>query len=108
MSYATTSAQLGVKQQYPYAEDCPVERITEVNRSLSELRQVIERYDNVVTRLSARLSPVVIPAPPVCTGEANKVPVGYQTDLANSINGLRVLARDITDGLESLLKRIEL
>lgn len=87
-------------------EDC-VERMSEVRRALDDLNTVIQRYDHVVDRLSSRLNCVVIPAPPVCSG-IEKAPQGFQTDLANHINGMRYTARDITDSLESLLERIEL
>jgi len=88
-------------------EDCCNEKTSEVRQALDDLNSVIQRYDHIVDRLSSRLNCVVIPAPPACSG-IEKSPQGYQTDLANHINGMRYTARDITDSLESLLERIEL
>lgn len=88
-------------------EDNCVERITEVNRVLSDLDSVIQRYDHLVVRLNSRLDCVVIPEAPACTGQ-EKMPQGFQTELANRINNMRCTARDISDRLESLLERIEL
>jgi hypothetical protein len=101
------AAQVSPRSTMAYhGDDCCVERTSEVSRALDELNSVIQRYDHLVGRLSSRLHCVVIPAPPICSG--NDKPIqGYQTELANHINGIRCTARDITDSLESLLERIE-
>jgi len=88
--------------------DCVETRDTEVQRALSDLHSVIQRYDHVVGRLSSRLNSVVIPCTPAVACQEDKVSQGYQTDLGNTINSMRCQARDITDNLESLLDRIEL
>lgn len=78
----------------------------EVERSLSELQHVVERYDNLVHRLSDRLDSVVSSAPPSCVDSAKEP--GYCTGLASSIDDCRRKLRDITNILESLYERIEL
>jgi len=98
---AQVGSSLGAKQT-----ECSTGRETEVTRALSELHTVIQRYENIVGRLHNRLNSVVIPAPPAACND--KVALGYQTDLANTINCMRCQFRDITDSLESLLDRIEL
>jgi len=109
--YQDENAKLGMRgmgeKEVYRGENCVTERTTEVKKALDDLNSVIQRYDHIVGRLGSRLSCVVSPAPPTSQG-IEKAPHGYQTDLANHINGLRCTARDITDNLESLLERIEL
>jgi hypothetical protein len=83
---------------------CPP-RPPEVAEALEGLRMVIQRYDALVGNLGGRLYSVLRPAEPqVAEGCAEK---GYQTDLAREINGIRCLARDVSDALESIIERVE-
>ena len=84
---------------------CPPPRPPEVADALEGLRMVIQRYDALVGRLGGRLHQVLRPTEPTVADRC--ADRGYQTDLANEINGLRCLARDITDGLESIIERVE-
>jgi len=84
----------------------PVRDTPEVARAMNDLSCVVERYDHLVGRLHDRLNCVATPAPPMCS-DTNKE-IGYCTDLANAINGLRCKLRDITNSLEGLYERIEL
>jgi hypothetical protein len=77
----------------------------EIARALDDLRNVVERYGCLVASLSDKLSCVVSPAPPECIEKEKQ---GYQTGLANAINGTCCKLRNITDCLESLYGRIEL
>ena len=78
----------------------------EVPRALEELNQVVSRYDELVGRLSTKLETVITPAPPIASD--NKEQSDYGTKLSAEINLTRCRLRDITDGLESLIQRIEL
>jgi|GEM_PF-4472696 hypothetical protein len=78
----------------------------EVARAMNDLRNIVERYDNLVGRLHDRLNCVVTPAPPICTDQNKES--GYCTGLASAINEARCKLRDITNCLESLYERIEL
>ena len=85
---------------------CAVERTSEVECVLSELSRVVQRYDHLMSQLHSRLASVVraeLPSPTV----ENKQII-FQTDLANRINDLQNHANGVTDGLESLLERLEL
>lgn len=77
----------------------------EVLAALDSLRDVVQRYDCLVGRMSDRLNCVVTAAPPIPTGKEER---GYQTKLASEINEVRCQIRNITDALESLCDRIEL
>ena len=77
----------------------------EIARALDDLRNVVDRYDCLVGRISDKLNPVVTPAPPIGDG---KEEIGYRTGLASAINETRCKLRNITDCLESLYERIEL
>lgn len=77
----------------------------EIHAALDNLREVVQRYDCLVGRLSDRLNCVTTAAPPMPTGKEER---GYQTKLASEINEVRCQIRNITDGLESLCDRLEL
>jgi hypothetical protein len=80
--------------------------VREVGRAMADLYHVIDRYENLVHRLSDRLNSVVSSAPPSCEDGAKEP--GYCTGLASSIDDCRRKLRDITNILESLYERIEL
>ena len=82
------------------------EKRSEVSQALTDLSYVIERYDDIVGRLYGRLDSVVVSSEPQVG--TNPTTEDYQTHLGRHIDSMRCTVRDITDRLESLLKRIEL
>ena len=84
----------------------PERGIPEVSRAIDDLRNVVERFDNLVYRLVDRLVCVTSSSPPM--GEPQQKEDGYQTGLASAIDEERRKLRDITNILESLYERIEL
>ena len=80
---------------------------SETERALDDLRNVVERYDCLVGRLSDKLNPITMPATPQMENDQS-VEKAYQTGLASQINQLRCQLRNVTDNLESLYERIQL
>lgn len=81
------------------------ERQPEIIAALNSLESAVARYENIAAKLHSRLSAVTNPFNTPCEAIEN---ASYQTDLGNRINAIRCQVRDITDGLENLLERIEL
>lgn len=91
------------------SEDCLVASgrdTPEVVRAMNNLNSAVERYDNLVHRLQDKISCVTTCPPP--QGEVLNKEIGYQTELANSMDLVFRRLRDITNNLESLYERIEL
>lgn len=87
--------------------DAAPQRTSEINSAIEELRQAINRYENLVHRFTDRINAVVTPAPPECT-TSGKEQRGQSTQLGMCLDGLHCQLRDITNDLESLYDRIEL
>lgn len=85
----------------------PARDTPEVMRAIEELREVVQRHDDLVGRLCDRLRCVVVQSEPVPIERSDKKPP-YQTELAVEISSIRCQIRDITDSLESMYYRIEL
>lgn len=79
--------------------------VSEVHRALSSIEDIIWRYDDLVLRLSDKLSPITISEPAT---ENNKLESKYQTLLANDIDTLYQRLKTITNTLESLYSRLEI
>jgi hypothetical protein len=82
-------------------------RDTEISRVMNELQSVVGRYDFLVGRLHDRLACVSTLGASTNSIDKAKEPA-YFTELASSIDSVRLRLRDITDNLEGLYERIEL
>jgi hypothetical protein len=79
---------------------------SEITIAMDRLQEVINRYDNLVHRLSDRINSVVRPAAPeVCGNEKNTC---FQAPLAYGIQCNTSRVTEINNILQDLLERIEL
>ena len=88
---------------------CLVEpkRTSEINAAMNELKEQVNRYDNLVQVLSGKISAVVKSSVPECEG-LNQDKRRMDTQLGSDIDGVSTHMRGISNSLEELINRIEL
>ena len=77
----------------------------EIRIVISNLDDSICKYDNLLSRLSDRLSCVLRQSNP---NDAKNVTKTFNTSLANDLNSLNIRLTNLTDDLESILYRLEI
>ena len=88
------------------AKQCePVRDTPEIQYVISSIDDVICRYNNVVERLSNRLSCITTAPSPNGNTKSEST---FKTSLANDLDNLRSRLRDITNELESIYDRLEI